>query len=47
MPARPPARFLTGSLMRHILVMTGTSAIGLMCVFFGELASVYFLGRLR
>ena len=46
-PASPPARFLTGSLMRHILVMTGTSAIGLMCVFSGELASVYFLGRLR
>lgn len=46
-PVRPPARFLTGSLMRHILVMTGTSAIGLMCVFFGELASVYFLGQLR
>ncbi len=42
----PQGRFLTGSPMRHILVMTGTSALGLMCVFLGELASVYFLGRL-
>ncbi len=45
--ALPPARFLTGPTMRHILVMTGTSAIGLMCVFLGELASVFFLGRLQ
>jgi putative MATE family efflux protein len=46
--AKPtPGRFLTGSTMRHILIMTGTSAIGLMCVFLGELASVFFLGRLQ
>lgn len=44
---RPPARFVTGSLARHILVVTGTSAIGLMSVFVGELASILFLGLLR
>jgi putative MATE family efflux protein len=44
---RPPARFLSGSLSRHLLVVTGTSAIGLMGVFLGELASILFLGLLR
>jgi putative MATE family efflux protein len=43
----PPPRFLTGSIMRHILVMTGTSAIGLMAIFIGELISILFLGLLR
>lgn len=33
--------------MRHILVMAGTSAIGLMFIFLGELASVFFLSRLQ
>jgi putative MATE family efflux protein len=43
----PPPRFLSGSVMRHILVMTGTSAIGLMAVFSGELISILFLGLLQ
>jgi putative MATE family efflux protein len=43
--ARP--RFVTGSIARHILVMTGTAAIGLMAVFIGELISLLLLGLLR
>jgi putative MATE family efflux protein len=41
------AKFLTGSIQRHILVMTGTSAIGLMAVFICELISLLYLGLLR
>jgi putative MATE family efflux protein len=44
---RPPARFVSGSIQRHILVMTGTSAIGLMAVFIGEFISILYLGLLR
>lgn len=43
--ARPP-RFVTGSLLRHILVMTGTGAFGLMAIFLGDLANIYFLNQL-
>ncbi len=42
----PPARFVTGSIMRHILVMTGTSAVGLMAIFAGDFANILFLGLL-
>jgi putative MATE family efflux protein len=42
-----PARFVRGSIQRHILVMTGTSAIGLMSVFIGEFISMLYLGLLR
>jgi putative MATE family efflux protein len=46
-PARaPPARFVTGSILRHILVMTGTSAVGLMAIFAGDFANILFLGLL-
>ncbi len=47
-PARtvPRARFVTGSITRHIFVMTGTSAIGLMAIFFGDFANILFLGLL-
>jgi putative MATE family efflux protein len=44
---RPPAAFVTGSIPRHIFVLTGTSAIGLMAVFMGELISALYLGLLR
>ena len=37
--------FVTGSLLRHILVMTGAGAIGLMAIFAGDLANIYFLSR--
>jgi putative MATE family efflux protein len=45
--AKPPAAFVTGSVPRHIFVLTGTSAIGLMAVFIGELISALYLGLLR
>lgn len=43
----PAPRFVTGSIQRHILVMTGTAALGLMAVFIAELLSLLFLGLLR
>jgi putative MATE family efflux protein len=39
-------RFVTGSIRRHILVMTGTGAVGLMAIFLGDLANLLFLGQL-
>ena len=47
-PARRPADlpiFVTGSVLRHILVMTGAGALGLMAIFAGDLANIYFLSR--
>lgn len=41
-----PPKFVTGSILRHILVMTGAGAIGLMAIFAGDLANIYFLSRL-
>ena len=41
-----PPKFVTGSIMRHLLVMTGTSAVGLMAIFIGDLANMYFLSLL-
>ncbi len=40
------ARFLQGSIMRHVVVMTLTSAIGLMAVFLVDLADLFYLARL-
>ena len=39
-------RFASGSILRHILVMTGTGAFGLMAIFVGDLANLLFLGQL-
>ncbi len=44
---RLPAKFVDGSIMRHLLVMTGTSAIGLMAIFIGDLANIFFLSLLN
>jgi putative MATE family efflux protein len=45
--SRPPiARFVTGSTMRHVVVMTLTSSVGLMALFFVDLASLFFLNLL-
>jgi putative MATE family efflux protein len=41
------AKFLQGSIMRHIVVMTVTGAIGLMAVFLVDLADLYFLTQLK
>lgn len=40
------ARFLDGSLLTHILVMTGTGAVGLVAIFIGDLANILFLSWL-
>jgi putative MATE family efflux protein len=44
-PAQPP-RFVTGSLLTHILIMTGTGAVGLISIFIGDLANMLFLSWL-
>ena len=48
MDAAPPpiARFVTGSTMRHVVVMTLTSSVGLMALFLVDLASLFFLNLL-
>jgi putative MATE family efflux protein len=43
-PVPVPPRFVTGSIARHIVVMTGTSAVGLMSIFFSDFANIFFLG---
>ncbi len=42
-----PAKFLQGSIMQHIVVMTLTGAVGLMAVFLVDLADLYFLSQLH
>jgi putative MATE family efflux protein len=44
---RAPPKFVTGSLLRHILVMSGTGAVGLMAIFVGDLANLIFLSWLN
>lgn len=43
--SQEPAKFVTGSVLRHILEMTGAGALGLMAIFLGDLANIYFLSR--
>lgn len=45
-PSRPPAKFVTGSTLRHILVMTGAGSLGLVAIFVGDLANILFLSWL-
>jgi putative MATE family efflux protein len=45
-PAGRHARFVTGSTMGHVVVMTLTGAVGLMSVFLVDLADLYFLSLL-
>jgi putative MATE family efflux protein len=40
------ARFVTGSIMRHVSVMTFTGAVGLMALFLVDLADLFFLSLL-
>lgn len=42
----PTARFLTGSLFHHVLVMAGTGAIGLVAVFAVDLINLFYISRL-
>ena len=41
------AKFLEGSIMRHVVVMTMTGAVGLMTLFIVDLVDLYFLSRLQ
>lgn len=41
------ARFLTGSTLRHVIIMTLTGALGLMSLFLVDLADLYFLSLLQ
>lgn len=40
------AKLVTGSTMRHVMVMTMTATVGLMALFLVDLADLYFLGLL-
>ena len=45
--ARVPAKFTTGSLINHILIMTGAGAVGLIAIFAGDFANILFLSGLQ
>jgi putative MATE family efflux protein len=45
-PAAPAARFLSGSLVRHVVVMAGTGAIGLVAVFAVDLINLFYISLL-
>ena len=42
----PPPRFVTGSLMRHVVVMAGTGAVGLVAVFGVDLLNLFYVSLL-
>jgi putative MATE family efflux protein len=42
----PPPKFVTGSLLRHILVMSGAGGVGLVAIFAADLANILFLSWL-
>lgn len=46
MPPPPPPRFVTGSTMRHVIVMASTGAIGLISVFVVDLLNLFYISRL-
>lgn len=41
------AKFIEGSLMRHVMVMTFTSSVGLIALFMVDLVDIYFLSLLQ
>lgn len=45
-PAPPTARFLNGSLFRHVFVMAGTGAVGLVAVFVVDLINLFYISLL-
>ena len=45
-PARPPAIFVSGSILRHVLVMTGSGAVGLVAVFLVDFLTLLYVARL-
>jgi putative MATE family efflux protein len=45
-PAGPPARFTTGSTLRHVAVMTATGSLGLIAVFFVDALNLFYISLL-
>lgn len=45
-PPHAPPKFVTGSLLRHILVMSGAGGVGLGAIFLSDLANIVFLSWL-
>jgi putative MATE family efflux protein len=45
-PGAPPPRFVTGSTMRHVVVMTATGSIGLIAIFAVDLLSLLYVSWL-
>jgi putative MATE family efflux protein len=45
--ANPQARFVSGSTLNHVMVMTATGALGLMSVFAVDLLDLFFLSLLK
>ena len=45
--AAPPARFLTGSTMRHVVVMTLSGSLGLSFMFLVDFMALFWVGQLR
>jgi putative MATE family efflux protein len=41
-----PARFVTGSILRHVVVMSGTGSVGLMAIFAVDLLSLFYVSKL-
>lgn len=45
-PGVPPARFVTGSTMRHVIEVTVTGSVGLIAIFFVDFLSLFYISRL-
>lgn len=43
---RAPAKFVQGSTMRHVIVMTATATLGLMAIFVVDLLNLFYIARL-
>jgi putative MATE family efflux protein len=46
-PPLPRGRFTAGSILRHVLVMTGTSTVGIMAIFVVDFLSLLYVSRLK
>jgi hypothetical protein len=45
-PVEPLPVFVTGSTMRHVIVMTATASVGLMAIFLVDFLSLLYVSRL-
>ena len=46
LPAAGTGRFVTGSILRHVVVMAATGSVGLMAIFVVDLLSLFYVSRL-